>query len=186
MKKVITFMLFLVAAMPILAQKKAVKPKPNWDNKWVVINPRSVADPMKLNNSTTVYFYRVPGEGEVSIYDTGDGRPTFILECKYGIFNFKDVSTRFEDTSIEGCNVSVGYYNKAKAFQSKEACTMSIVDTDKANMLMCAVRHKDENIKVATYLMKADGYVRLIAPVYGEYSLDITVPCINGKAVPLK
>lgn len=133
------------------------------------------ADELKGTEEYTSYSYTVK---DVGTFVTWKEQEQYGIMSENEIFNFERVK---QDT---GLNVIVGLYDKYDKLKDKIQMWLDC-DSDKPKFLHTRdhgymnnpVGQKKKVKKIISHLTSGEGYVRIVASLYGTNDFDLKIPC---------
>jgi len=131
------------------------------------------ADELKGTESYISYMYEDEGENSFIYWSNNDQ-------------NFRIISGShiFDYNSSKLITVTIGLYSSDDKLIDKSNTTL-LVSRD--NSHFASVPGKKVGKKVLNYLNEDEGYIRIIAPLYGTLvSFDIKVPCMKKELIEEK
>lgn len=156
MKKVLLTLILMVSALSAFAQR--------WDIS------STEADELLNKPATTTYWYRdVLGSFVFSTYPEN----IIKLNTSLGIFDYGPTSRRLFAT--------VGLYDASGSLvKSVKILMLCRGGEESAAYTFDAKKDKKVSKEVIDYIKAGNGYVRVVAPIYGGGNYDIKIPCLTG------
>lgn len=138
---------------------------------------KTEADELKGTPAITNYYFNSESGAFCYFIETG----MFSVGTKNGIFNTEYASSVGE----RGTSIIIGLYNIDHSIKEKitmwldsSSGSYNILHTRNAGTMNNPVGQKKKIKKIYEHLTTTDGYIRIIAPIYGKADLDMIVPHI--------
>lgn len=162
MKRSITMFLLLCCAICANAQ-------------WV--RTEIAGDELKGRQGFAVRGYDVPSVGAISFRED---QTQFMLTCSKSFFNYK------YSGAFRGVNVLVGLYDQDNKLIEKWEMWLDVRDDDpkvaatrNLGTMNNPVGQNKKLKKLFHHIIREKGFVRMVAPLYGEADFDLKVPCLS-------
>lgn len=131
-------------------------------------------DKLKGTKSTTLYTFE-KDNGDYFCYDDGG----FFVVCrKYSMFNFRSEYNELLEELNYFVYAIVGLYDSGDNLINNIRLKMEIIQGSEDTA------YSPENAearKIYKHLTEANGYVRIVVPLFGVGNVDIKMPCNNQQ-----
>lgn len=165
MKKSILMAAIMISCVCAMAQGK-------WEE--LIIKGDALKD---TKDNKISYFESAKGE-TFNIYENDN---TFSVECEeYQFYNYKSEYDPDIDDLELSVAVTVGLYDAMDNLKERIPIKLSLMSGDE-NLGFSPDRFDQKNysktLKIISHLQKENGYIRILAPIYGGASMDFKVYC---------